>query len=196
MVFIWALTWDGGWRGTLNTSWNTTNSRLPLWAATSTQMQNMLPALISGLVHTINAFLFISLPSFSLLSTRTSAPSVSLWFIAGYFSAGFLIASDTVLTVKGTLYLLALVIFCARASGMEPGAERLAGGLCTTPTLDLWKRYGGILEQWSVLWGTSTSYRSGKSVKVCQVCCWLWASLKGCVLTVVPRECTILGSSE
>lgn len=50
-----------------------------------------------------------------------------LCFTAGFLSAGFLAASDTFFTVKGTPYLLAgLVIFCAGASGMEPGAERLA----------------------------------------------------------------------
>lgn len=51
-----------------------------------------------------------------------------LCFTAGFLSVGFLAASDTFLTVKGTPYLLAgLVIFWAGASGMEPGAERLAG---------------------------------------------------------------------
>lgn len=51
-----------------------------------------------------------------------------LCFTAGFLSAGFLAASDTFLTVKGTPYLLAgLVIFWAGASGMEPGADLLAG---------------------------------------------------------------------
>ncbi len=50
-----------------------------------------------------------------------------LCFTAGFLSTGFLAASDTFFTVKGTPYLLAgLVIFWAGASGMEPGAERLA----------------------------------------------------------------------
>lgn len=51
-----------------------------------------------------------------------------LCFTAGFLSAGFLAAADTFLTVKGTPYLQAgLVIFIAGASGMDPGAERLAG---------------------------------------------------------------------
>lgn len=51
-----------------------------------------------------------------------------LCFTASFLSAGFLAASDTFLTVKGTPYLQAgLVIFCDGVSGMEPGAERLAG---------------------------------------------------------------------
>lgn len=61
------------------------------------------------------------------IATRLLITLTGLCFTADFLSAGFLAASDTFLTVKGTPYLLAgLVIFCAGASGMEPGAERLA----------------------------------------------------------------------
>lgn len=50
-----------------------------------------------------------------------------LCFIAGFLSAGFLAASDTFCTFKGTLDLQAgVVIFCAGVTGVQPGAGRLA----------------------------------------------------------------------
>lgn len=50
-----------------------------------------------------------------------------LGFIAGLLSVGFLAASDTFCTVKGTLDLQAgLVIFCAGVTGVQLGAGRLA----------------------------------------------------------------------
>lgn len=49
-----------------------------------------------------------------------------LFFKAGFLSAGFLAASATFCTAKGTLDLQAgLVIFCAGVTGVQPGAGRL-----------------------------------------------------------------------
>lgn len=59
--------------------------------------------------------------------TRPSSLT-ALCLSSALLSTGFLAASDTFLTVKGTPYLAAgLVIFWAGGSGEHPGGGRLAG---------------------------------------------------------------------